>query len=121
MPAPQPGQKWHLPDYYQIEKRFETLVGTVPSGTDAPSLDAASAHIYRLDSGVVDRQSPHEQDEFYFVLTGSRQLIVGEGDNQKTVELGTGDLVFVPAHMRHRFDGEEAIVLLVFFAPNFAG
>lgn len=46
-----------------------------------------------------DYQTPHDQDELYFVLEGNGTLEI-EGKNYPFDE---GDALFVPAHAQHRF------------------
>jgi quercetin dioxygenase-like cupin family protein len=73
-----------------------------------------SAGVYVLAPGSVDRQSLHQQDELYYVLGGKARMRAGAQDQ----EVRQGTLVFVPAHVEHRFyDIEEEVTLLVFFAP----
>jgi quercetin dioxygenase-like cupin family protein len=73
-----------------------------------------SAGLYVLAAGSADSQSPHEQDELYYVLRGKARMRAGTLD----LELAAGSLIFVAAHAEHHFyDIEEEITLLVFFAP----
>jgi len=73
-----------------------------------------SAGLYALDAGAVDRQSPHKQDELYYVLSGKARMRAGAEDRP----VREGSLIFVAAGVEHRFyDIEEEIRLLVFFAP----
>ncbi len=52
----------------------------------------------------------------------TRKLIVNEENGTtKAVELSPRDLVYVPAHAKHTFEGPDEIVLMVFFAPNYSG
>jgi len=75
---------------------------------------AMSAGVYVLASGSTDRQSPHKQDELYYVVQGRARMRAGHQDQAVT----RGTLIFVPAHVEHRFyDIEEEITVLVFFAP----
>jgi mannose-6-phosphate isomerase-like protein (cupin superfamily) len=48
----------------------------------------------------VDRQSPHERDEVYIIASGSGAFRRGD----ETFPFSAGDLLFVPAHMPHRFE-----------------
>ena len=62
-----------------------------------------SAGLYVLEAGATDPQSPHTEDELYYVVTGRAQVTVG-GETRPVVP---GSLVFVaatvPAHVpRHR-------------------
>jgi mannose-6-phosphate isomerase-like protein (cupin superfamily) len=76
-----------------------------------PSL---SLGVYRLPAGGVDPQSPHTEDEVYYVVSGKAQIRVGVEDRS----VGPGSIVFVVAHVEHRFHSiEEDLTILVFFAP----
>ena len=78
------------------------------------SVPDLSAGLYVLDAGATDPQSPHTEDELYYVIEGRAQVRVGHED--RPVE--PGSLVFVAAHVEHRFhDIQERLVLLVFFGP----
>jgi mannose-6-phosphate isomerase-like protein (cupin superfamily) len=73
-----------------------------------------SAGLYVLPAGGVDGQSPHRQDELYYVLRGKARMRAGEQDRSVT----QGTIIFVAALVEHRFyDIEEELALLVFFAP----
>lgn len=79
---------------------------------------AMSAGVYVLAAGSTDRQSPHKQDELYYVIKGRARMQAGHHDQA----VASGTLIFVPAHLEHRFyDIEEEITILVFFAPAEAG
>ena len=75
---------------------------------------AMSAGMYVLAAGSTDRQTPHKQDELYYVVQGKARMRAGH--QEQSVRRGT--LIFVPAHLEHQFyDIEEEITVLVFFAP----
>ena len=79
---------------------------------------AMSAGVYVLGTGITDRQSPHKQDELYYVVKGRARMRAGHHDQAVT----SGTIIFVPADVEHRFyDIEEEITVLVFFAPAEAG
>jgi mannose-6-phosphate isomerase-like protein (cupin superfamily) len=121
MQPPAPGQTWHLPDLVEGNKDFVTMVGDYQAGGPTPFLKEMSLHFYRLKKGAVDIQRPHQQDELYYVLDGSRTLIVKTEGKETNASLRKGDLVFVPAGAIHQFVGDDQISLLVFFAPNYTG
>ena len=76
-----------------------------------PSL---SMGIYQLKANAVDQQSPHKQDEIYYLIGGRASLTV----DGATHAVSTGSVVFVAAHAEHRFhDIQEDMTALVFFAP----
>ena len=65
-------------------------------------------------AGSVDGQRPHEEDEVYYVISGRGFIRVADEDRS----LKPGSLVFVAAHVEHRFhDIEEDLRVLVFWAP----
>jgi mannose-6-phosphate isomerase-like protein (cupin superfamily) len=73
-----------------------------------------SAGIYVLAAGSVDAQSPHRQDELYYVVKGKARMRAGAEDRS----LEPGHIVFIAAQVEHRFyDIEEEFTVLVFFAP----
>jgi mannose-6-phosphate isomerase-like protein (cupin superfamily) len=73
-----------------------------------------SAGLYVLEAGAVDPQSPHTEDELYYVVAGRARVTVGD-DVRDVVP---GSLVFVAATVPHRFhDIAERLDLLVVFGP----
>jgi mannose-6-phosphate isomerase-like protein (cupin superfamily) len=73
-----------------------------------------SAGLYVLPAGAIDRQSPHTEDEVYYVISGLARISVG--DEERPV--ASGSIVFVPADVPHRFhDIESELVVLVVFGP----
>ena len=76
-----------------------------------PSL---SMGVYRLPAGGVDPQSPHTEDEVYYVVSGRALIRVGDEDRS----IGPGSIVYVAASVPHRFHAiEDELIVLVFFAP----
>ena len=81
----------------------------------SPSL---SAGIYTLRAGEQDRQSPHSEDEIYYVING--RAVIDVGGEKRAVAPGT--VVFVGAHVAHHFeDISDDLTVLVVFAPPFSG
>ena len=75
---------------------------------------AMSAGLYVLPAGGVDQQSPHQQDEVYYVVRGRAKMRVGTDERA----VRAGSVIFVSAKVEHRFfDIEEELAALVFFAP----
>jgi mannose-6-phosphate isomerase-like protein (cupin superfamily) len=75
---------------------------------------AMSAGLYVLAAGATDRQSPHREDEIYYVIRGKGRFRAGDDDR----EISAGSVLFVAAEVEHRFhDIREELALLVFFAP----
>ena len=75
---------------------------------------AMSAGLYVLSAGSIDPQSPHHQDEMYYVIRGRGRFRAGGEDT----EVSAGSVLFVAAEVEHKFyDIEEELSVLVFFAP----
>lgn len=75
---------------------------------------AMSAGMYVLPAGATDGQSPHKEDEIYYVVRGRAKVRIEASETS----IQTGNVIFVKAHADHRFfDIEEELVLLVVFAP----
>ena len=73
-----------------------------------------SGGLYVLEAGATDPQSPHTEDELYYVVRGRARVTVG--DDVRDVR--PGSLVFVAATVPHRFhDITERLELLVVFGP----
>ena len=73
-----------------------------------------SAGIYVVETGATDPQSPHAEDELYYVVAGRGMVSVGV----ETRPVVPGSLVFVAATVAHRFhDIAERLELLVVFGP----
>jgi mannose-6-phosphate isomerase-like protein (cupin superfamily) len=75
---------------------------------------AMSAGVYVLPAGGTDPQSPHQEDEMYYVVRGKARMLAGSEDQA----VSEGSTIFVAAGVEHRFfDITEELVVLVFFAP----
>ena len=70
--------------------------------------------LYILAAGGTDPQSPHTEDEVYYVVSGRGKILVAD----ENLAVQPGSIVYVPKHVAHRFHSiEEELRLLVFFAP----
>ena len=75
---------------------------------------ALSAGVYVLAAGSIDPQSPHKEDEIYYVVRGRGRMKAGSEDQAAT----EGSIIFVAAGVEHRFyEITEELTVLVFFAP----
>jgi mannose-6-phosphate isomerase-like protein (cupin superfamily) len=73
-----------------------------------------SVGLYVLPAGGTDPQSPHTEDEVYYVVSGKAQITVA--DESRAVQAGS--IVYVEKNVAHHFHSiEEELTLLVFFAP----
>jgi mannose-6-phosphate isomerase-like protein (cupin superfamily) len=75
---------------------------------------ALSMGVYALAAGADDSQTPHGEDEVYYVVSGRGVLRVEDVDQP----VQSGSVVFVAANAQHRFHSiTEDLTTLVFFAP----
>ncbi len=74
-----------------------------------------SCGLYRLAAGSRDMQTPHDEDEMYFVLEGRAQLQVGD----EIHEVKPGAVLYVQAATEHSFfEIVEDMTLLVIFPAS---
>lgn len=75
-----------------------------------PSLNCG---VYRLAAGQPDLQSPHEEDEVYYVVAGQGRFKAGDEDQA----VSPGSVLFVRAGIEHRFHSiTKDLEILVFFS-----
>ena len=73
-----------------------------------------SMGLYVLPAGGTDPQSPHTEDEVYYVVSGKAQIQVANEDRA----VQAGSIVYVAKNVEHRFHSiEEELTVIVFFAP----
>ncbi|HEX8990422.1 MAG TPA: cupin domain-containing protein [Anaerolineales bacterium] len=73
-----------------------------------------SVGVYQLPARGTDSQSPHTEDEVYYVARGKGHIKVAGEDRP----VRAGSVVYVPKNVEHRFHSiEEDLTVLVFFAP----
>ncbi|MFN8590042.1 MAG: cupin domain-containing protein [Thermomicrobiales bacterium] len=74
-----------------------------------------SLGLYVLAAGTVDQQTPHAEDEVYYVVSG-RGAVEVAGERRL---VGPGSIIYVAREVDHRFvDISEDLSILVFFAPE---
>jgi mannose-6-phosphate isomerase-like protein (cupin superfamily) len=77
-------------------------------------IPAMSVGFYALPAGGVDPQTPHREDEVYYVIRGRAVITIAGRD--RAVEPGA--TIFVAKGVEHRFHSvSEPLELLVVFAP----
>jgi mannose-6-phosphate isomerase-like protein (cupin superfamily) len=73
-----------------------------------------SMGLYILPAGSTDPQSPHHEDEVYYIVSGRGTLTAGD----REYPVGPGSILYVAKEVPHKFhDIEEDLHVLVFFAP----
>ena len=76
--------------------------------------DHLSAGLYCLAAGSADPQTPHTEDEIYYVIKGAATIRVGDEDRP----VREGSTIFVARDVEHRFHSiTEDLTILVIFAP----
>ena len=101
-----------LDDDVTIQWRFEG--GLIDAWDEFLRVPALSMGVYALSAGADDPQTPHGQDEVYYVVSGHGVLRVEDVDQP----VQSGSLVYVEANAQHHFHSiSEDLTALVFFAP----
>jgi mannose-6-phosphate isomerase-like protein (cupin superfamily) len=73
-----------------------------------------SMGLYVLPTGGLDPQSPHTEDEVYYILSGRAKIQVADEDR----DVQAGSIVYVAKNVEHRFHSiKEELTVIVFFAP----
>jgi len=73
-----------------------------------------SIGVYQLLVGDTDIQSPHTEDEVYYVVEGKAKIKVADEER----DVRAGSVIYVAKNTAHRFHSiEEDLIVLVFFAP----
>ena len=73
-----------------------------------------SMGLYVLPIGGMDPQSPHTEDEVYYVVSGRARIKVADEDRAVLA----GSIIYVPKNVEHRFHSvKEGLTVSVFFAP----
>ena len=99
---------WELPDLREQQAAGDRRY------LEFLSVPDLSVGLYVLGAGEPDPQSPHREDEVYYVVSGRGRIRVGDDDR----EVQPGTIVFVGATVPHRFhDITEDLTLLVMFGP----
>jgi len=78
-------------------------------------LNHGSMRVEYFTPHKIDTQTPHTQDELYFVASGSGTFF----RNGEHVLFTKGDVLFVPAGMEHRFENftENFATWVIFYGP----
>ena len=105
-------------DAFEVATLLEEQARSGKAYLEFLRVSSMSLGVYRLPANGVDPQSPHPEDEVYYVVSGKAQIRVGADTSVEDRSVGPGSIVFVAAHVPHRFHTiEEELSVLVFFAP----
>lgn len=73
-----------------------------------------SVGLYGLKAGETDPQSPHTEDEIYYIVSGAGTIEI-DGEHR---EVSAGSVIYVEEHVPHRFHTiTEDLSIIVVFAP----
>ena len=73
-----------------------------------------SVGLYVLKAGETDLQSPHTEDEIYYIVSGAGTIEI-DGEHR---EVSAGAVIYVEEHVPHRFHTiTEDLSIIVVFAP----
>jgi len=76
--------------------------------------DSFSFHVMRFEPGDEDSMHSHNEDEMYYVDTGTATLKTEEG----SVDVEEGDVIHLEPGTDHQFTGfEDEFVVTVVYAP----
>ncbi|MEA2485151.1 MAG: hypothetical protein QOD46_262 [Actinomycetota bacterium] len=77
-------------------------------------IEPMSAGLYALPANATDPQTPHNEDEMYYVIKGRASIDIAGTTHQ----IEPGSVIFVAKNVDHRFKNiEEDLEVLVLFAP----
>lgn len=79
-------------------------------------LQHGSMQIEYFAPDKTDTQKPHVQDEIYVITSGTSNFY----RNGETISCKTGDVIFVPAGMEHRFVNfsHDFATWVIFYGPQ---
>ena len=73
-----------------------------------------SMGVYQLLEGDTDVQTPHTEDEVYYVVEGRAKIKVADEER----DVRSGSVIYVAKNVPHSFHSiDKDLIVLVFFAP----
>lgn len=97
---------------FQVEDLMAKVAGNQAKLHEFIRVPTMSSAVYRLPVGCKDMQSPHLEDEIYFVVEGKATLRIDDVDQQ----VRPGSILYVRANTQHSFFNiEEDLTVLAFF------
>ena len=104
--------------FFDLDELQNQQAGSLKLYQEFLRVPALSVGLYVLPAGSIDPQSPHKEDEVYYVVRGKARMRVGTENRP----VAAGSVIFVEAKLEHRFyDIVEELAVLVFFAPAESG
>lgn len=121
MPDQNPAGSDPTPDYRRLTLASAKAEQARTGNPWLPLLAVPSLRcgLYVLPKGGVDTQTPHEDDEVYFIIAGRASFKVAATAGEVDEAVQAGDVLFVKRRVAHRFhDIEESLQVLVVFAST---
>ena len=105
-----------------IQAQVITLLEALSQVPDAHSrrfaeiLKQGNLSVERFSAHIAEWQSPHACDVAYMIVQGSGVFICGN----KRTSFETGDFLFTPASMHHRFErlSEDAVIWVISYGND---
>ena len=99
---------------YELTQLITQRANSIKSYLEFLKVPDLSMGLYILPAGGVDPQSPHTEDEVYYVVSGKAKIKVAEENR----DVQAGSVVYVAKNVEHKFHSIEVeLAVLVFFAP----
>ena len=97
-----------------VTDALSTLKNSSQPFTELFSRGTLSVEIYKPKER--DHQQPHTKDEVYVVISGNGNFYC----DGKTTSFESGDFLFVPAGIEHRFENfsEDFVTWVIFYGPT---
>lgn len=95
---------------------YSRSAATNPEDPYVVALEHGSLELGYYSPVGIDHQTPHDQDEVYVIVQGSGKFRNGN----EIVEFRSGDALFVPAGVEHRFVDftDDTEMWVVFYGPG---
>ena len=102
-------QDWQV---FQLSELMEEIDRNAVNFRELLQTPSMSCAIYHLPAGSKDMQTPHDEDELYFVVEGRGRLRVNGAEHP----IVKNTMMYVRASCDHAFfDIEEDLTVLAFF------
>lgn len=105
-----------MPAFYTSISEAIQQLATDDSAPFTVLMQNGSMSIEYFAPKEIDTQTPHKQDELYVIASGHSQFY----RDGEMIECKTGDVIFVPAAMEHRFMNfsEDFATWVIFYGPQ---
>ena len=111
----------HKPQRTNVFEFSELLARSSEKYLEFVRISAFSVGIYVLESGATDPQTPHSEDEVYYVVCGRAKMKTDSEGDFKSFDVSPGTIIFIPARVIHSFyDIRDRLAVLVFFGAPVA-